>query len=250
MGRFSNFALVFARLVIDENDFGVAPFLVQTRSLETHRHMPGVKCGDLGPKFGYHTKDNGWLTFDRVRIPRSQMLQKFIQVGRDGEVSIEGDLRVLYSVMLLTRTQIINNTSSALQHALVIALRYSAVRRQFRNISGQKEETVLLDYQTQQFKLFPLMASMFAQQFAAEHMNKLFRQLMKDIQAGKFELLDLCHHFSAGMKSVFTQNTFDGLVQIRQSLGGAGYSAWSGIPNIIEDFSPNPTFEGDNTVMA
>ena len=70
MGRFANFAIVFARLIIDENDYGIAPFLVQTRDLDTHRHMPGVKCGDMGPKLGYNSKDNGWMTLNEVRIPR------------------------------------------------------------------------------------------------------------------------------------------------------------------------------------
>ena len=38
-------------------------------------------------------------------------------------------------------------------------------------------------------------------------------------------------------------------MQIRQSVGGAGYSAWSMLPRVIEDCSPYVTFEGDNTVM-
>ena len=33
-------------------------------------------------------------------------------------------------------------------------------------------------------------------------------------------------------------------------MGGAGYSAWSGIPYLISDYSPEVTYEGDNTVMA
>lgn len=52
------------------------------------------------------------------------------------------------------------------------------------------------------------------------------------------------------MKAIFTQDTMDSLLLIRQSIGGAGFSAWSGIPRLIEDYAPNPTFEGDNTVMA
>jgi len=52
------------------------------------------------------------------------------------------------------------------------------------------------------------------------------------------------------MKSLFTQTTNDGLLSIRQSIGGAGYSAWSGIPYLIDDYSACVTFEGDNTVMA
>jgi acyl-CoA oxidase len=58
------------------------------------------------------------------------------------------------------------------------------------------------------------------------------------------------HHFTSGMKACYTQVTYDGLLAIRQSLGGAGYSAWSGLPRLIDDYSPMVTFEGDNTVMA
>jgi len=78
MGRIANYALVMARLIVESdgssNDYGVAPFIVQIRDLNTHKFTPGIKCGDMGPKFGYNSKDNGWLTFDKVRIPRDQLL--------------------------------------------------------------------------------------------------------------------------------------------------------------------------------
>ena len=41
----------------------------------------------------------------------------------------------------------------------------------------------------------------------------------------------------------------DGLREIRQSVGGAGFTKWSGIPKIIENDAPRVTFEGDNTMM-
>ena len=75
MGRFANHAVVYARLIInddgEENDYGPAPFIVQIRDRDTHKHMLGIKSGDLGPKFGYNEKDNGWMTFNKVRIPRN-----------------------------------------------------------------------------------------------------------------------------------------------------------------------------------
>ena len=61
MGRFATHALVMAKLVIEDNDYGVAPFLVQIRDIKSHKHMPGIKSGDMGPKLGYWSKDNGWL---------------------------------------------------------------------------------------------------------------------------------------------------------------------------------------------
>lgn len=37
---------------------------------------------------------------------------------------------------------------------------------------------------------------------------------------------------------------------VRQSCGGAGFSAWSGLPQQVVDYSPNTTFEGDNTMLG
>ena len=77
-----------------------------------------------------------------------------------------------------------------------------------------------------------------------------YQKLCKDVKTGNYDDLEVMHHLLSGMKSVCSQLAMDGLMTIRQSLGGAGYSAWSGIPFLIDDFSPVPTFEGDNTVMA
>ena len=65
--------------------------------------MPGIKCCDLGPKMGYNDKDNGCVTFDNVRVPRSHLLAKFVKVDREGNFKTQGDLRILYSIMLRTR---------------------------------------------------------------------------------------------------------------------------------------------------
>jgi len=65
--------------------------------------MPGVKTGDLGPKFGFNSKDNAWCTFDHVRVPRNQLLQKIQKVDREGNLTIEGNPKVLYAGMLRTR---------------------------------------------------------------------------------------------------------------------------------------------------
>tara|TARA_B110000285_G_scaffold228035_1_gene290347 strand:+ start:762 stop:1175 length:414 start_codon:yes stop_codon:yes gene_type:complete len=136
--------------------------------------MPGVKTGDMGPKIGYHGKDNGWATFNQVRIPRDNMLQKFIQVDREGTFSIEGDLREMYAVMMFIREGLIHKIKFVMNKALLIGLRYSTVRRQFKNISGQKEETQLIDYQTQQMKLFPILAFMFAMTFTSDRINEMY----------------------------------------------------------------------------
>jgi hypothetical protein len=42
-----------------------------------------------------------------VRIPRRNLLMKFIEVDQEGNFKLRGDLRVLYSVMLVIRTYIV-----------------------------------------------------------------------------------------------------------------------------------------------
>lgn len=72
--------------------------------------MPGIKTGDMGPKFGYRGKDNGWMTLNKVRIPRDQMLQRYIGVDREGSVEMNGDMRALYTTMMYIRYALIQQT--------------------------------------------------------------------------------------------------------------------------------------------
>lgn len=157
LGNFSSHGVVFCRLRIEGQDYGVMPFIVQLRDLDTWMPMPGVEAGDMGPKMGYHSKNNGWCTFNNVRIPRENMPMKYVSVDKEGSFGIEGDMRVLYSVMMDIRTQLIQHSGTMLLRALTIGMRYSACRRQFKNTSGSKQETKLLDYQTQQMKYLPLL---------------------------------------------------------------------------------------------
>lgn len=43
------------------------------------RHS-GVHVGEIGPKLGLNTNDNGYLGFTDYRIPRDQMMMKHAQV--------------------------------------------------------------------------------------------------------------------------------------------------------------------------
>lgn len=77
--------------------------MVQIRDIETHRPIPGVEVGDIGPKYGFNGKDNGYCIFNQVRIPRTNMLMKYVNVDKDGALSLQGNPKVLYSVMMFTR---------------------------------------------------------------------------------------------------------------------------------------------------
>ena len=88
LGKTATHGVVQARLILPSGkDAGPHLFFVQLRSLEDHRALPGITIGDIGPKAmgGYAAIDNGFARFDRVRIPKAQMLSAFAGVTDGGE---------------------------------------------------------------------------------------------------------------------------------------------------------------------
>jgi acyl-CoA oxidase len=173
MGLTSNHAVLYARLIIGQKDYGVQPFMIQIRSLKDHLPMPGCSMGDIGPKFGYHSKNNGYLRFENVRIPRTNILSKYVEVEKGGAFKVKGDLRVLYSVMLFIRVQLVEASGDYLASAITIAARYAVTRRQFSNQEGTKEERKLMDYQTHMFKIIPLLSYAVAFKFVSAEVRTM-----------------------------------------------------------------------------
>ncbi|KAF8380537.1 hypothetical protein HHK36_028024 [Tetracentron sinense] len=210
LGKVSTHAVVYARLLLDGQDHGVNGFIVQLRSLDDHSPLPGITIGDIGMKFGngaYNTMDNGVLQFDHVRIPRNQMLMRVSQVTREGKyLQSNVPRQLVYGTMVYVRQTIVSDASCALSRAVCIATRYSCVRRQFGSQDGGPE-TQVIDYKTQQSRLFPLLASAYAFRFVGEWLKWLYTDVTQRLQASDFSTLPEAHACTAGLKSLTTTAT-------------------------------------------
>lgn len=80
LGRTANHAVVMAQLLIDAKSYGPHPFVVQIRDMKTHEPLENIHVGDIGPKFGYNTMDNGFLLLNNVKVPHTHMLARFSSV--------------------------------------------------------------------------------------------------------------------------------------------------------------------------
>ena len=96
MGIMATHVVLFSRIVANGKDYGPQPLIVQIRSLEDHMPLPGIEVGDLGEKLGYASMDNGYLIFDQARIPRTNLLSRFVEVTKEGKLIRKGDPRLLY----------------------------------------------------------------------------------------------------------------------------------------------------------
>ena len=57
------------------------------------------------------------------------------------------------------------------------------------------------------------------------------------------------HNIMCGAKSLHTEGPLKHMETCRLACGGHGYSHFSGLPGIIEEYKLLPTAEGENTVM-
>uniref|UniRef100_A0A1A8JRG4 Acyl-coenzyme A oxidase n=1 Tax=Nothobranchius kuhntae TaxID=321403 RepID=A0A1A8JRG4_NOTKU len=248
LGKSSNHAIVIAQLYSLGNCHGLHAFIVPIRDMSTHQPLPGIVVGDIGPKFGFSEIDNGFLKLENVRIPRENMLMKYAKVEADGSYVKPPSSKLTYGTMVFVRSIIVGESARALAKSTTIAIRYSAVRHQSEIRPGEPEPQIL-DYQTQQYKLFPLLATAYAFSFVGQYMSKIYHRISGDINDGDFSELPELHALSAGLKAFTTWVANSGIEVCRMSCGGHGYSRSSALPDIYVAFTPTCTYEGENTVM-
>ncbi|KAF1318228.1 Peroxisomal acyl-coenzyme a oxidase, partial [Globisporangium splendens] len=252
LARTANFGVVYARLILNGKDYGVHNFMVQLRDLDTHEACPGITMGDIGPKIGFNRVDNGYCKFDKVRIPRENMGMLLATVNRQGQYKKNKSVpqEILYFTMLQTRMSFVRMTGLSLGKAATIAIRYSALREQGYDANEPSKELKVLDYQTQQYRLFPLLAAAYGITLTGNGVEAFTSELSQQMHAGNVSMLNVGHAISCGLKVFSTDLSSNGVEICRRACGGHGYLLSSGIPILLGDLIQTVTAEGENYVLS
>lgn len=260
LGQTCTHAIVYARLITaDGVDHGLHAFVTPIRSTKSLLPLPGVIVGDMGEKIGLNGVDNGFVMFNKFRIPRESLLNKTGDVLPDGTYTSpykDSNKRFGASLGMLSsgRVSITNMCTNYILKAIVIAIRYSAVRKQFAPSEVSEEELPIIEYQLQQWRLFPYLAatyalkifgSYFCQKFGEFQMKTFTGQSKDDMIAVGPEI----HALSSASKPIAGWIARDGIQECREACGGHGYLKVSGIGDLRNDNDPNCTYEGDNNVL-
>ncbi|KAJ6378159.1 hypothetical protein OIU78_028404 [Salix suchowensis] len=131
-----------------------------------------------------------------------------------------------------------------LKIASTIAIRYSLLRQQFG--PPKQPEISILDYQSQQHKLMPMLATTYAFHFATVNLVEIYSQMKMTHDE---QLVGEVHALSAGIKAYVTSYTAKSLSVCREACGGHGYAAVNRFGTLRNDHDIFQTFEGDNTVL-
>ncbi|KAK9805355.1 hypothetical protein WJX73_005736 [Symbiochloris irregularis] len=250
LGKTATHIILMARLFNNGKDLGPHSFIMQIRDLDTHLPLPGIRVGDIGPKFGYNGVDNGFIKFDHVRIPLNNMMMRFAKMSPEGKYTAPPpqNAKASYSALVYVRATIVEEAGWYLARSVTIAVRYTAVRRQTAAVAGGRELQVL-DYQNTAHSLLPLLSTAYALIF----MGKTAMQRYHDFEAarsnGDFSMLPDLHFMLSGLKALGTTLVSDGAEACRRCCGGHGYSMPSGLPTLFASYVQNATWEGDNNVL-
>ena len=261
LGRTANHAIVVAQLLLPDGKAGEYKsqgphqFILQIRDMKTNKPLEGIVIGDIGPKYGYASMDNGYMLFNNFRVPHSALLARYSGVDEGSGVYKKPDNpATVYGSLTFVRAQIIMHARLILARAVTVAVRYTSIRRQFKDRDARDSnapEMSVLDYPTVQVRILPLLATTFALHYTGEAMYKLYYTTRESIEkGGDFSRLAEMHAVSSGLKSVCTTLAADGIETCRRAMGGHGFGGGSGLIPLNNDYLSKPTVEGDNWMIT
>lgn len=244
-------AAVFAQLITGGECHGVHCFVVPIRD-EDGADLPGVTTSDCDYKGGLPGVDNGRIIFDHVRVPRTNLLNRYADVAPDGSYSspIDNPDRRFFTMLgtlVRGRVTVGGSAAAAAQVALDIAVRYALQRRQFRAPDGEPE-VLIMDYLVHQRRLLPLVSRAYALQFAQNELVSALHEVQSAEDPDPLDQREL-ESRAAGLKAVSTWHASEAIQQAREACGGAGYLAENRLVELRADTDVFTTFEGDNHVL-
>lgn len=238
-------AVVFAQLIVNGINQGIHAVLVPYRDAN-NALLPGVRVRDCGYKMGLNGVDNGRLWFDRVVVPKANLLNRYGDIDDLGAYisPIENPNKRFFTMLgalVGGRICVGMAGNSAAKTALTIAIRYGLQRRQFAPKDGEPE-TILMDYPTHQQRLIPLLVKCYALHFALHNLAAQYA-VATEADMRKIETK------AAGLKAMATWHGTHTVQICREACGGKGYMSENRLADIKADSDIFTTFEGDNTVL-
>ena len=259
LGSIATHTILVAQLYTSDGTcHGIHPFLVPVRDPLTLIPYPGVLVGDMGVKIGHRGYANGYVLFERYRIPHRNLLNRLGGVTLLGEYeSVFASSSMRFGAMLIAlstgRVLIASYSVIFMAKCLGIAVRYCAARQQFSEGGGK--ELSLIEYPQVQQRLIPHIAAMLGILRLTRAFKEQYFHFLERFEKGDFggddEMVAMeLHAMSCLNKAYSTSLSFEIANECRLLCGGHGFLACNQLGNLRNDVDPSQTYEGDNHVLT
>lgn len=111
--------------------------------------------------------------------------------------------------MLMTRSSLNFIMAYMMIKTTTISVRYSLVRRQFKDAKG--EEITILNYQTQMGKIIPRICESYAYLFTSQQIRDICTSVYQDAKNGKFTRLNEAHILASATKAIISNDCLKGV---------------------------------------
>ena len=186
-------------------------------------------------------------------------------MNRTGDIDSSGDYvttikdkkhrtGITLGTLSMGRVGILSISVANMRTAITIGIRYSAARRQFGPRSNPTIEWPVIEYQMQQWRLFPYLSAtyvldIFCQSFLRDFLNFQVAVLFGTSSPSLAELGQEIHAVACAAKPISGWLCRDTIQECREACGGHGYLAASRLGELRDDHDANNTYEGDNNVL-
>ena len=153
---------MFAQLVLKNEKKGIHAFIVKIRD-KNHLPYKNVVIGDCGPKISLDRVDNGFIIFNKYRVPYDSLLDKYSFITDKGDFKTtiknnEKRLAAMLSGLIRGRSAVISSSEISLRSSLTIALRFTILKQ----LQIGEKIVSFIDSEIYYSRLIPCLSNLFA----------------------------------------------------------------------------------------